>query len=116
MDFGRDFSARTELPATRLVGWIGVARGKGTGFVQPVRPHEHGHVDVSCLNLAGTFHDPCPAPDEAIRAVVHWELRESRPTGDAEEEVRSAWTAQPPWAVWLIAPCESMGRKYRRST
>ena len=28
---------------------------KGKGFVQPLRPHEHWHVDVSYLNIAGTF-------------------------------------------------------------
>ena len=27
---------------------------KGTGFVQPLQPHEHRHVDVSHLNIAGT--------------------------------------------------------------
>jgi hypothetical protein len=27
---------------------------KGTGFVQPLAPHEHWHVDVSYLNIAGT--------------------------------------------------------------
>ena len=29
---------------------------KGTGFVQPSRPHEHWHVDVSYLNISGTFY------------------------------------------------------------
>jgi putative transposase len=24
---------------------------KGTGFVQPLRPHEHWHIDISYLNL-----------------------------------------------------------------
>ena len=28
---------------------------KGTGFVQPTRPHEHWHIDISYLNLGGTF-------------------------------------------------------------
>ena len=28
---------------------------KGTGFQQPSRPHEHWHVDVSYINVAGTF-------------------------------------------------------------
>jgi hypothetical protein len=28
VDFVREFSARTELPTSRLVGWLGVARGK----------------------------------------------------------------------------------------
>jgi hypothetical protein len=29
---------------------------KGKGFVQPLRPHEHGHVDVSYRNIGGTFY------------------------------------------------------------
>jgi len=29
---------------------------KGTGFVQPLLAHEHWHVDVSYLNIAGTFY------------------------------------------------------------
>jgi putative transposase len=28
---------------------------KGTGFVQPLRPHQHWHIDVSHINVAGTF-------------------------------------------------------------
>ena len=32
---------------------------KGTGFVQPLKPHEHWHVDVSYLNIAGTFYFLC---------------------------------------------------------
>ena len=34
---------------------------KGTGFVQPLRPHEHWHVDVSYLNIAGTFYYLAPS-------------------------------------------------------
>src|SRR5262245_53341515 len=143
VDFVREFSAKTELPVTRLVAWIGIARGKffdwrqrygranehnglvprdhwieewerqaiidyfdrhplegyrrltfmmldedvvavspattyrvlskagrlnrlnrvpskkGTGLVQPVRPHDHWHIDVSYLNLGGTFYYLC---------------------------------------------------------
>jgi hypothetical protein len=29
---------------------------KGKGFVQPLVPHEHWHVDVSYINIAGTFY------------------------------------------------------------
>ena len=29
---------------------------KGTGFVQPLLPHEHWHVDVSYINIRGTFY------------------------------------------------------------
>lgn len=168
VDFVRDLSAKTELPQTRVVSWIGIARGKffdwrlrygranehnafvprdhwiegwerraiieyfdrhplegyrrltfmmldedvvavspattyrvlsraglldrwnrrlskkGTGFVQPSQPHEHWHVDVSYLNLGGTFYYLCSILDGASRAIVHWEIRESMKEQDVE--------------------------------
>lgn len=36
---------------------------KGTGFVQPLRPHEHRHVDVSYINICGTFYYLCAVLD-----------------------------------------------------
>jgi putative transposase len=50
---------------------------KGTGFVQPLRPHEHWHVDVSYLNIAGTFYYLCSLLDGCSRSIVHWEIRET---------------------------------------
>ena len=29
---------------------------KGQGFTQPLKPHEHRHVDSTYLNICGTFH------------------------------------------------------------
>ena len=34
---------------------------KGTGFVQPLKPHEHWHVDVTYLNLGGGLLPVLPA-------------------------------------------------------
>jgi len=168
VDFVREWSDKTEIPAERLVGWIGIARGKffawckrygkanehnalvprdhwltpeekqaiidfhghfplegyrrltfmmidrdivavspssvyrvltgaglldrwnrkpskkGSGFVQPLRPHEHWHIDVAYLNLGGTFYYLCSVLDGASRAIVHWEIRESMREADAE--------------------------------
>lgn len=50
---------------------------KGTGFVQPLRPHEHWHVDISYINVCGTFYYLCTLLDGCSRYVVHWEIRES---------------------------------------
>jgi putative transposase len=50
---------------------------KGTGFAQPLRPHEHGHVDVSYLNIGGTFYYLCRILDGYSRSIVHWEIRET---------------------------------------
>ena len=50
---------------------------KGSGFVQPLVPHQHWHVDVSHLNIHGTFYYLCSVLDGCSRFIVHWEIRES---------------------------------------
>jgi len=63
---------------------------KGTGFVQPLAPHEHWHVDISYLNVAGTFYYLCSLLDGASRAIVHWEIREHMTETDVECIVQRA--------------------------
>ena len=60
-----------------LAGQAPPATKKGTGFVQPLAPHDHWHVDVSYLNIAGTFYFLCAVLDGCSRYVVHWEDRKS---------------------------------------
>lgn len=55
----------------------GTPSKKGTGFVQPLQAHEHWHVDVSYLNIAGTFYFLCSLLDGYSRFIVHWEIRET---------------------------------------
>ncbi len=50
---------------------------KGTGFVQPLEPHEHWHIDVSYINISGTFYYLCSVLDGCSRSIVHWDIRES---------------------------------------
>ena len=57
---------------------------KGTGFVQPLRAHEHWHIDVSYLNLGGTFYYLCSVLDGYSRSIVHWEIRESMKESEVE--------------------------------
>ena len=57
---------------------------KGTGFVQPLRPHEHWHVDVSYINICGTFYYFCGLLDGYSRYIVHWEIREAMKESDIE--------------------------------
>lgn len=57
---------------------------KGTGFVQPLRPHQHWHIDISFLNIAGTFYFLISILDGYSRFVVHWDIRE----GMTEEDVQ----------------------------
>jgi putative transposase len=57
---------------------------EGTGFVQPLGPHEHWHVDISYLNIGGTFYYLCSLLDGCSRYVVRWEIRESMREADVE--------------------------------
>lgn len=50
---------------------------KGTGFKQPLNPHDHWHVDISYLNLFGTFYYFMAVLDGCSRFIVHWDIRES---------------------------------------
>jgi putative transposase len=63
---------------------------KGTGFVQPLVPHEHWHVDVAYLNIAGTFYYLCSLLDGCSRYIVHWEIRATMTEADIEQIVQRA--------------------------
>lgn len=67
-----------------LTPWNSKPSLKGTGFVQPLRPHEHWHVDVSYLNIQGTFYYLCSVLDGCSRSIVHWDIRESMTEADVE--------------------------------
>lgn len=57
---------------------------KGTGFVQPLAPHDHWHIDFSYVNVGGTFYYLCSVLDGCSRYIVHWEIREAMKEADAE--------------------------------
>jgi transposase InsO family protein/transposase-like protein len=67
-----------------LQRWNRKASLKGTGFQQPLKPHEHWHVDVSYINTSGTFYYLCSVLDVASRYIVHWEIRESMKEQEVE--------------------------------
>ncbi len=50
---------------------------KGAGFVQPLQAHDHWHIDISYINICGTFYYMCSVLDGYSRYIVHWEIRES---------------------------------------
>jgi transposase InsO family protein len=81
--------------AGRLDRWNRKPSKKGTGFVQPLVAHEHWHIDVSYLNVAGTFYYLCSLLDGASRAIVHWEVREQMTETDVECIVQRAREAFP---------------------
>ena len=63
---------------------------KGTGFQQPLAIHEHWHVDISYVNVCGTFYYLVSVLDGCSRYLVHWELRESMTTADIEITLQRA--------------------------
>jgi transposase InsO family protein len=54
--------------------WNGKPSKKGTGFEQPPQPHQHWHIDVSYLNVCGTFYYLCSVLDGYSCFLVHWDL------------------------------------------
>ena len=67
-----------------LQRWNAKASRKGNGFEQPLGPHEHWHVDISYLNIAGTFFYLCSVLDGCSRFLLHWELRTAMTELDVE--------------------------------
>jgi transposase InsO family protein len=63
---------------------------KGKGFSQPLRAHEHWHVDVSYLNIGGTFYYLCSVLDGYSRFITHWEIREAMTEADIEQVIQRA--------------------------
>ena len=68
---------------------------KGTGFQQPLSPHEHWHVDIAYINVRGTFFFLCSVLDGCSRSIVHWEIRPKN-----EARLRSA--------IGYVTPADKM--------
>ena len=49
-----------------------------------MKPHEHWHIDVSYVNILGTFYYLCSILDGCSRYIVHWELRQKMTEQDVE--------------------------------
>jgi putative transposase len=97
MMLDRDVVAASPSSVYRVLREAGVlrrwnARGsrKGSGFVQPLTPHEHWHVDISYVNVCGTFYYLCSLLDGASRFIVHWELWERMRERDVEIVIQRA--------------------------
>jgi len=70
--------------------WNGRESRKGTGFEQPLKSHQHWHIDVSYINICGTFYYLCSVLDGCSRSIVHWDLRESMTEANIEIILQSA--------------------------
>jgi len=81
-----------------LAKWKGKPSKKGTGFEQPPQPpqpHQHWHIDVSYINISGTFYYLCSVLDGYSRSIVHWDLRESMTEAEIEIILQGAKEKHP---------------------
>lgn len=77
-----------------IAGRFSKTSHKDKGFVQPLAPHDHWHVDFSYLNIGGTFYYLCSVLDGYSRYIVAWDVRTSMQEADAEivlQRGREAW-------------------------
>lgn len=68
---------------------------KGQGFDQPIRPHEHWHIDVSYINIACTFYYLCSVLDGYSRFIVQWTLLKQMKELDIEIIIQRALEKYP---------------------
>ena len=78
-----------------LQRWNRKPTRKGQGFVQPSGPHRHWHVDISYVNIAGSFYFLCSILDGYSRYLVHWEIREKMEEIDVETIIQRAREKHP---------------------
>jgi transposase InsO family protein len=83
--------------------WNRCESSKGQGFQQPLTPHEHWHIDISYVNVCGTFYYLISVLDGASRYIVHWELRESMKEADVEIVLQRAREAFPGMTPRIIS-------------
>jgi putative transposase len=76
--------------AGRLEAFNGSPSRKGTGFQHPLKAHEHWHVDISYLNISGTFYYLASLLDGYSRSIVHWEIHESMTESQVELLIQRA--------------------------
>ena len=67
----------------RLHRW-GRTRTQGKGFQQPLGPHEHWHIDIAYVNVAGAFYYLVSILDGYSRFIVAWDLLPTMTEADVE--------------------------------
>jgi len=88
--------------ASRL-GRAGQPSKKGIGFEQPEGPHQHWHVDISYINVAGTFYYLCATIDGYSRYIVGWDIRDSMVSGETQLVVERGREAFPEASPRIIS-------------
>ena len=87
------------LKEAGLLGHSPKPTRKGLGFQQPLLAHEHWHVDVSYLNIRGTFYFLCSVLDGYSRSIVHWDIGETMKEREIEiiiQRAREKFTSATP--------------------
>lgn len=86
-------------PATswRILKQAGVMRqpagrktGKGNGFAQPSKPHEHWHTDISCVRVGSPFYFLISVLDGYSRSIINWDLCDSMTSKDVSIVLQGA--------------------------
>jgi transposase InsO family protein len=67
-----------------LQKWARKPSKKGNGFEQPLEAHQHWHIDISYINICGTFYYLCSILDGFSRYIVHWDIGEQMMEADVE--------------------------------
>jgi len=63
---------------------------KGTGFEQPVAPHEHWHIDFTYLRIKDVFYFLVTVLDGYSRAILSWDLKPHMTQEDAQIVLQKA--------------------------
>jgi len=66
------------------------AKREGRHPEAPLAAHQHWHIDVSYINISGTFYYLCSILDGCSRYIVNWDLRESMTEADIEIILQAA--------------------------
>jgi hypothetical protein len=125
VDFVREFSARTELAVTRVVGWLGIARGKFFDWRQrygkanehnALVPRDHWLEEAERQAIVEYFDRH---PLEGYRRLTFMMLDEDvvavschgRWGRMASSSVREGtWKWLPQRTIWIFFPARSRGR------
>jgi transposase InsO family protein len=68
---------------------------KGTGFIQPEKPHEHWHTDIKYVNFHGSFLFLISVIAGYSGFIVHHELRLNMQEYDVELTIQRALEKYP---------------------
>ena len=78
-------------------------KSKGIGYEQPGGPHKEWHIDISYVNVLGTFLFLVAIIDGYSRFIVHHELRASMEEKDVELVVQRALDRFPSYRPRIIS-------------